>query len=235
MCTFVGDAESLGGDCYQITDDNDWELGAVWFNDQIDLASAFTIDVELNLGDTDTDGADGVVFVMQSIGPYAIGVAGGGLGFEGFNPSFGVEIDTWQNNDVGDPAADHVAFHRDGLNWHNAPYFNLAGTVSARDDGANIEDGQGHRFKLTWDPSATLIELYFDCELRLSLVLDIADEIFGGQNELWWGFTGSTGGSSNAQVACISSAYVSLPPEHVVCEGESVELALQAEAGTVSW
>ena len=235
VCTFVGDAESLGGDCYQITDDNDWELGAVWFNDQIDLASAFTIDVELNLGDADADGADGVVFVMQSIGPYAIGVAGGGLGFEGFNPSFGVEIDTWQNNDVGDPASDHVAFHRDGLNWHNAPYFNLAGPVSARADGANIEDGQGHRFKLTWDPSTTLIELYFDCDLRLSLVLDIADEIFDGQNELWWGFTGSTGGSSNEQVACISSASVSLPPEHVVCEGESVELALQAEAGTVSW
>lgn len=235
VCTFVGDSEALGNDCYQITDDNDWELGAVWFNDQIDLDVPFAIEVELNLGDTDADGADGVVFVMQSVGPYAIGIAGGGLGFEGFNPSFGVEIDTWQNNDVGDPVSDHVAFHRDGLNWHNAPYFNLAGPVSARSDGANIEDGQPHRFKLTWDPNATLIELYFDCELRLSLVMDITDEIFDGQNELWWGFTGSTGGSSNAQVACITSASVGLSPEHILCEGDEVELALQAEDGTVSW
>ncbi len=235
VCTFVGDAEALGDDCYQITDDNDWELGAVWFNDQIDLSVPFSIDVELNLGDTDADGADGVVFVLQSVGPFAIGLDGGGLGFEGFNPSFGVEIDTWQNNDVGDPVADHVAFHRDGLNWHNAPYFNLAGPVSARADGANIEDGQPHRFKLTWDPATTLIELFFDCELRLSLTMDIADEIFNGQNQLWWGFTGSTGGSSNAQVACITSASVGLPPTHEICEGGSVELALQAEEGTVSW
>ena len=49
VCTFVGDAEALGDDCYQITDDNDWELGAVWFNDQIDLSVPFSIDVELNL------------------------------------------------------------------------------------------------------------------------------------------------------------------------------------------
>ena len=142
VCTFVGDAASLGGDCYQITDNNEWELGAVWFNEQLDLNQPFIINVDINLGNQDADGADGVVFVMQSVGPLAIGDAGGGLGFEGFNPSFGVEIDTWQNTDIGDLSLDHVAFHRDGINWHNAPYFNLAGPVPARADGANIEDGQ---------------------------------------------------------------------------------------------
>ena len=120
VCSFVGDASNLGGDCYQITDNNDWELGAVWFNDQLDLTQPFTINVDVELGSADADGADGIVFVMQSVGPAAIGVAGGGLGFEGFNPSFGVEIDTWQNVDVGDPVADHVAFLRDGVNLHTA-------------------------------------------------------------------------------------------------------------------
>ena len=236
VCTFVGDAASLGGDCYQITDNNEWELGAVWFNEQLDLNQPFTINVNVNLGNQDANGADGVVFVMQSVGPLAIGDAGGGLGFEGFNPSFGVEIDTWQNTDIGDLSLDHVAFHRDGINWHNAPYFNLAGPVPARADGADIEDGQDHRFKLVWDPVADLVEFYFDCELRLSLDLDLVAEIFGGSNQVWWGFTGSTGGSSNVQSVCITSSSVGLPPEHPMCAGEEVELVLQsAEAGTVSW
>ena len=108
VCTFVGDASPLGSDCYQITANSDWELGAVWFNDQLDLTQSFTIEVDVNLGSTDSDGADGIVFVMQAVGPLAIGLAGGGLGFEGFNPSFGVEIDTWQNSEATDPVADHL-------------------------------------------------------------------------------------------------------------------------------
>ena len=236
VCTFVGDAASLGGDCYQITDNIEWELGAVWFNEQLDLNQPFTINVDVNLGNQDADGADGVVFVMQSVGPLAIGDAGGGLGFEGFNPSFGVEIDTWQNTDIGDLSLDHVAFHRDGINWHNAPYFNLAGPVPARADGANIEDGQDHRFKLVWDPAVDLVEFYFDCTLRLSLDIDLVTEIFDGNADVWWGFTGSTGGSSNVQSVCITSSSVGLPPEHPMCAGEEVELILQsAEDGTISW
>lgn len=236
VCTFVGDALPLGGDCYQITDNNEWELGAVWFNDQLDLTQPFTINVDVELGSADETGADGIVFVMQSLGPAAIGVAGGGLGFEGFNPSFGVEIDTWQNVDVGDPVADHVAFLRDGINLHTAPYFNLAGPVSARLDGANIEDGQPHQFKLEWDPVLQIMRFYFDCEQRLVLQEDIVGEIFNGQSDVWWGFTGSTGGSSNQQSVCITSSAVGLPPEHALCEGEAVELILEAaEEGTVSW
>ena len=236
VCSFVGDASNLGGDCYQITDNNEWELGAVWFNDQLDLTQPFTINVDVELGSTDANGADGIVFVMQSVGPAAIGVAGGGLGFEGFNPSFGVEIDTWQNVDVGDPVADHVAFLRDGVNLHTAPYFNLAGPVSARLDGANIEDGQPHQFKLEWDPVLQIIRFYFDCEERLVLQEDIIEEIFDGQSDVWWGFTGSTGGSSNQQSVCITSSAVGLPPEHGFCAGGGVQLVLQStEEGSVSW
>lgn len=237
VCTFVGDASPLSGDCYQITANSDWELGAVWFNDQLDLTQPFTIEVDVNLGSTDADGADGIVFVMQAVGPLAIGIAGGGLGFEGFNPSFGVEIDTWQNTDSADPIPDHVAFLRDGINLHNAPYFNLAGPVPALQNGANIEDGQPHQFKLVWDPFIPQMDLYFDCDLRLSMNgMDIQNDIFGGQNEVWWGFTGSTGGSSNLQSVCITSSAVGLSPESGFCVGGGVELTLQStEAGTVSW
>ena len=235
-CTLVGDAMSLGGDCYQITPDEEWQLGAVWFNDQLDLNDPFTIQVDVELGSVDAAGADGIAFVMQSVGPAALGDAGGGLGFEGFNPSFGVEIDTWQNTDIGDPAVDHVAFLRDGINWHTAPYFNLAGPVAARSDGANIEDGQSHRFKLVWDPAAMLLEFYFDCELRLTLTEELVEEIFGGDSIVWWGFTGSTGGGSNLQSACITASAIGLAPEFNVCQGDSALLVLDmAQVGTVEW
>ncbi|MGB0171541.1 MAG: hypothetical protein ACPF8Y_06125, partial [Flavobacteriales bacterium] len=58
VCTFVGDATSLGGDCYEITSGTPWpgspapfEFGAVWFNQQLDLTEPFSIRVEANLGD----------------------------------------------------------------------------------------------------------------------------------------------------------------------------------------
>jgi len=234
--TSLGNAAFLGNDCYQITPNLPWQLGAVWFNQTLDLTDPFTIDLDLTLGNADATGADGVVFVLQSVGPFALGESGGGLGFEGFNPSFGVEVDTWQNADLSDVAADHVAMLRDGFNNHNLPYNNLAGPVSARADGGNIEDGQAHRFRVEWNPEDEEVKLYFDCELRLSLNIDLITEIFSGNSQVWWGFTGSTGGSSNNQEVCIPYSAISLPPEHSICDGQGVLLPLQVQpGGTVSW
>ena len=146
----------MGGDCYEITSGTPWpgspapfEFGAVWFNQQLDLTAPFTIEVEVGLGDDD-GGADGIVMVLQTAGPMTIGVGGEGLGFGGIAPSFGVEIDTHFNADnlpnypFGDVSQDHVAFQRDGVIFHDLPYFNLAGPNPALPSGANIEDGELH-------------------------------------------------------------------------------------------
>ena len=247
-CTFVGSASSLGDDCYEITSGTPWpgspapfEFGAVWFNQQLDLTDPFTIDVQVGLGDDD-GGADGIVMVLQTAGPNTIGVGGEGLGFGGIAPSFGVEIDTHFNADnlpnypFGDVSQDHVAFQRDGVIFHDLPYFNLAGPNPALPSGANIEDGELHGIKLEWDPTAQVIAFYFDCELRLTLNIDLVDEIFNGQSSVWWGFTGATGGLVNQQTACITASSIGLPPLHSVCEGEGVELALTSTTpGSVTW
>ena len=238
----------MGGDCYEITSGTPWpgspapfEFGAVWFNQQLDLTAPFTIEVEVGLGDDD-GGADGIVMVLQTAGPMTIGVGGEGLGFGGIAPSFGVEIDTHFNADnlpnypFGDVSQDHVAFQRDGVIFHDLPYFNLAGPNPALPSGANIEDGELHFVKLDWDPGSNLIEFYFDCELRLTLNIDLVDEIFNGQSSVWWGFTGATGGLVNQQTACITSAAVGLLPYHEICAGDGVQLELQsAQPGTVTW
>ena len=136
---------------------------------------------------------------------FALGGINEFLGSDVPGSSLGVEIDTWQNGNFADPVQDHVCIFRDGVNNHNIPFFNLDGPVSARSDGANIEDGQPHQFKVEWDPVTQELQVYFDCELRLSWTGDLSGEIFGGETQLWWGFTGSTGGSSNAQEVCFFS------------------------------
>ncbi len=221
----MGDAYAQGDDCYVITDNTAWELGAVWFNDPVNLTEAFEIELEINFGSLDATGADGVVFVFQQVGINALGIAGGGIGYEGFSPSIGIEMDTWSNVDLGDPAADHMALFAHGNVNHNSA-LNLAGPVNTSALSLNVEDGQFHAFKLTWDPATNTLEVFFDCFLRISYQIDLINVIFEGDPIVYWGFTGATGGSVNQQTVCISEYALGLPDEFEICNGESVELGL---------
>ena len=155
----MGDAVVEDDECYTVTLPIEWQNGAVWFLETIDLGEPFTIDLKLNFGFIDANGADGVVFVMQTSGTTLLGEPGGGLGFGGISPSFGVEFDTFQNNDYGDIWQDHIAMVSDGSVLHSSAN-NLAGPVTALASGANIEDGNDHLFRLVWNPDADVVEVY---------------------------------------------------------------------------
>ena len=86
-----GTAQSLGGDCYQLTTTQGNQNGAVWYSDLIDLTQPFDLNFTMNFGTLDATGADGMVFVLQDVGTNALGQTGGALGFSGFNPSFGID------------------------------------------------------------------------------------------------------------------------------------------------
>lgn len=230
----VGDSYEAAPGCYVVTSDVLWQLGAVWFNESLDLNDPVDITLTMTFGDDD-GGADGMVFVFQQVGINALGVDGGGIGFEGFAPSFGVEIDTWQNLDLGDPFEDHMAMFKNGSTNHNAGSI-LSPAVQASATSANIEDGGVHTFQFTWNPVEMKVEVYFDCQLRLSEIIDLQGEIFSGSSEVWWGFTGATGGASNEQTICISEFALGLEPEYQMCAGEELELGVAGgSAGTYSW
>jgi gliding motility-associated-like protein len=196
----------------------------VWYTDLLDLSQPFSLEFQMNFGTVDVNGADGMAFVLQTVGADAIGTDGAGFGFQGFNPSFGIEFDTYHNGDIADITQDHVAFHRDGNIYHNQPN-NLAGPVTAHPAGLNIEDGQDHPVKITWNPTTQLVELYFDCALRLSAQINLVNSIFNGTSQVWWGFTGATGGLSNAHVVCLAEVYeFNSDLVYTICPGESVEL-----------
>jgi gliding motility-associated-like protein len=230
-----GDATALGNDCYRVTANSDWQNGTVWYSDQLNLTQDFSLEFDMYFGTTDANGADGMAFVLQTVGTNAIGLSGGGMGYQGFNPSFGIEFDTFVNADVYDPNYDHVAFLRNGNIFHNSND-NLAGPVAATAGQTNIEDGQAHQVKITWDASTQLVSLFVDCQFRLSENIDLVNSIFQGNTMVYWGFTGATGGMFNEQRVCLDIVVNNTPNLYSVCTGEPVALAANGSlAGSVEW
>ena len=227
-----GTATASDGDCYQLTTTQGNQNGTVWYGEQIDLTEAFELNFSMNFGTIDATGADGMVFVLQNVGTNALGETGGALGFSGFDPSFGIEFDTWQNGQFGDLVTDHIGFVSDGSVDHNPPT-GLAGPVNANINGANIEDGEDHPVRITWDPNTTIIAVYFDCDLRLFAEVDLVNDIFNGESEVYWGFTGSTGGSFNNQTVCLAPNIIATDPLVAICPGSSIELNVSGAPNTV--
>jgi hypothetical protein len=230
-----GSAEFVGGDCYQLTPDLGTQNGTVWYGEQLDISEPFDLQFRMNFGSTDANGADGMCFVLHTQGTSAIGVSGGGMGYLNFGTSLGIEFDTWQNSDYADPFFDHIAIQRNGDINHDG-FNNIAGPVQASSSSQNIEDGEFHTVQITWNPETQLIEVYFDCELRLQGNQDLINGIFGGQNLVWWGFTAATGGSSNVQTVCLQENILSVGESVLICNGGSTQLSAGASLdGTYSW
>jgi gliding motility-associated-like protein len=230
-----GDAQFDAGNCYTITPNVAWQNGTVWYAQQLNLNQPFSLEFEMNFGSVDANGADGMVFVLQTVGTSAIGLDGGGMGFQGFNPSFGIEFDTFSNTETSDLVSDHVAFLRNGVIDHNSAN-NLAGPVQASSTSANIEDGQEHIIRITWNPQTQIVELFFDCVMRLSDQNNLINNIFGGNATVYWGFTGATGFYFNEQTVCLQEYYYQELSDTTICMGQSVPLAAPGNpAGTYLW
>ena len=195
-------AIQTGCNKHQLTTNANTQLGSVWYQTRIDLNNSFDYTFDVYLG-TNDGGADGLVFVLQNSGLTATGTGGGGIGFQGLpGNSLGIEIDTWANSgacpsDNGDPIPDHIGILKNGSPVHCSTN-SLAGPVVVG-AGGNIEDGQVHAFRVKWDATLKLIEVYFDGPLVLSKTEDMVNTIFGGNPLVYWGFTGSTGGANNVQ------------------------------------
>src|SRR5947209_8791893 len=74
----------------------------------------FRITRNAGIGDGDGTGADGLVFVIQTVSNN-VGGAGGGIGYAGINNSLGIEFDTYDNGaGAGDPNGNHVGIDLNG-------------------------------------------------------------------------------------------------------------------------
>jgi hypothetical protein len=230
-----GNTVATGNDCYDLTESQSNQVGSVWYIDQINLSEPFSIQFLINLGISD-DGADGICFVLQTQGTSALGQNGGGLGYQNaFPQSLAVEFDTWINTNNGDISADHIAIQKNG-DVNHLLFNNIAGPIQADPFDPNIEDGEDHVAQINWDPETFTISVFFDCVLRLQGEVDMVNSIFGGQNEVFFGFTASTGGAMNQQSVCLQENILSVGPQVDVCNGSCTQLSAGASSnGQYTW
>ena len=224
-----GSAVQVNDSCWALTPEDFNQVGSIWNEVKIDLNESFQVLMQLNFGDLDDDGADGILFGFQPVST-SIGSPGGGLGFIGVSPSIGIEFDTWQNTQLNDPAFDHIAIVKNGDLDHNS-LNNLAGPLQASAQTANIEDGQWHQLRVNWDAISMKLEVWFDCNLRLSYTGDIVNEIFGGNPSVFWGFTSATGGARNLHQVCLSyTTFLDGFDDVVICPGGQFQLNISGGA-----
>ena len=191
------------GDDIIITPATANSAGAAWLDTPIDLSADFDITLAVNLGDRDSNGADGLSIVLQNdpAGTAAVGdTAAGGewVGVHGIYPALAIEIDTYYNSGRGDLACDHLGINeiRDAA---SQPEHTGAGPVCADSGNSNIEDGASHDVRMVWSRSTQTLTVFWDGVQRLVYTNDIAADIFGGSSSAWFGVVGSTGGSYNLQ------------------------------------
>lgn len=210
-------------DCYTLTNTTG-QGGSVWSPSTIDLTNPFDFTFQINLGSADAGGADGMVFVLRKTGTFTGGI-GTDLGYTGILNSIGIEVDTWDSGVViGDIASDHIGMHSNGAINHNlVPAIGIP----------NIEDGLTHDFRVVWDPVAMQLETFLDGTSMFVYTGDLVTSFFGGDPNVYFGWTAATGGASNVQTVCIEiEAYFSVA-DLVVCPGQELEITNTSVSGLI--
>ncbi|TAK36244.1 MAG: T9SS type B sorting domain-containing protein [Saprospiraceae bacterium] len=212
-----GSATPASGGCYQLTPDQPGQAGSIFSSAPIDLNVPFFFSMRFNFGCKDGNGADGIVFALAQTNT-ALGAGGGGLGYLGITPSIAIEWDDYQNGGYSDPASDHMAIMQNGSLDHGSAN-NLAGPITL----PNIEDCNDHCMTMSWTPSSQTLSSTID-GTPITWSGDIINNIFGGNSNVYYGFTSGTGSLSNLHMVCFGSPQVVPMPDVQVCPGESVQL-----------
>lgn len=192
--TLSGDTYLTEGDCFRLTEAEDYRSGSIWYKQPISLLQPFAVELSIMVGCQDELGADGMVFVFLPK-PNITGYVGEGIGFSGLRPSVGIEIDTWLNYHLNDPEADHIAIMANGRVGH---YNDMAGPNRI----PNIEDCRQHSFVVIWRPESQKLSVEIDRQEVISTQYDLLNGIFGGTDQVYWGMTAATGRYNNIHEVC---------------------------------
>lgn len=220
-----GSTQILEQDCFQLTADSLQTFGGIISNRVIDLTEPFSLYTEIFFGIND-EGGDGVAFFLQGANQFDT-YEGSAFGLGMSQPSIAIEFDTHQDDDIlanlNDPDFDHIAVIRDG-DFNHLSVNNLQGPVNANASG-NIEDGVPHNVKIEWQPESNTLSVLFDCEERINYQMDLINEIFGGNPEVFYGFTASAVQAQNQQQICVViNTLTDRLQDVVLCQGGKTQI-----------
>ena len=243
---FLSDSD-LPCNCATLTPDEYYNSGSFWNTTPLDLSNSFEIIIKANFGCiTETpDGGDGLAFLLQTNGSGQLPTGNGGnLGYNGITPSLAVQFDTYRdnpieypdNNDPGGgffPYYDHVGLMKNGSCNHQT--VDDISTVPFSPTFTDVEDCNlynDHQISFIWDVLTQNFQVIYcnDLEGCFSVVdqnIDISNDIFNGDNFVYWGFTASTGGAKNEQTICVH--YFDQQPlieDTIVCYQENLQIDL---------
>ena len=112
--TINGNA-AQSGNALRLTPANFGQSGSAFSTSTVSLASNASFSTYFQFRFTNPGGAcdglgcgaDGLVFVVQTVGNN-VGGAGGGIGYDGIPNSLGVEFDTWNNGGIDNNSSNHI-------------------------------------------------------------------------------------------------------------------------------
>lgn len=229
-----------------MTQNVNFQFGSMWNPCTISMASNFNLSFNMNFG-TRACGADGISFVLQPNGIPALGSNSGMHGADGIGNSLEIGFDTYTNT-VGpyfDPPYDSLNLQTGG----NAPYAEptscggpgpaVSGTCGRPPISPtlfNIKDGMDHAVDIAWNASTYTISVTVDGGLRASWTFasNVVATVFGGNPNVYYGFTAGTGGEYNYQQAEQTSPYLCVNPTFTPAAVVTPMVVPTSECGTAT-
>ncbi|MDP6716668.1 MAG: hypothetical protein QF368_18860, partial [SAR202 cluster bacterium] len=192
-------------DVLRLTSAGTNKSGSAFLTDTISLGSqssfstAFQFRIHSSGGSFQGGGADGLVFVVQTVSNSA-GTTGSGIGYKGINNSVGIEFDTF-NNGTSEGACEssfgenHVGINVGGSICSN-PQIDVTSSLGALDAGTTFFawvdfDGSSNDLEVRLSTTASR-----PSTALLSKNVDLVAEL--GTSDAFVGFTSATGGSFSA-------------------------------------
>lgn len=159
---------------FVLTEKKTWQRGSMWYNTP--YLNDFQIELDYYTGDVQEYwGADGITVAFYADFNYEM-INGQDMAFCGSN-GYGIELDTFQNEDYEDPEYNHIALVKDRGNNH-------IGSEKLLES----EDGKWHHLKI--DVNSGTCTAYVDDQLKLTSKVEAT-------GNGWIGITSATGNGVN--------------------------------------
>ena len=200
--TINGNAAQVGN-VLRVTPAIDGQAGSVFSTNTVSLAAGASFSTYFQFrfsnpdqgfcdgtgGVTNGCGADGLVFVVQTVANN-VGGAGGGIGYFGIPNSVGIEFDSWFNGALGDINSNHVGVDLNGS-------VNSSSQIAITE--ADLNSGDIWSAWVDYDGTTDTLEVRLNrsgtrpAAALLSYNVDLATVL--GSTNAFIGFTSGTGSS----------------------------------------